>query len=86
MTNNFLRKERNISTLKKEIFFKATRNSKESLLENDDLITPTLAKVYLEQEHYQKAISAYKKLSLKYPKKSSFFADQIKLINKLNKK
>ena len=86
MTNNFLKKQRNISTEKKEIFFKAARNSKQSLVENNDLITPTLAKVYLEQEHYQKAISAYKKLSLKYPKKSSFFAAQIKLINKLNKK
>ena len=59
---------------------------KESLVENNELVTPTLAKVYLEQEHYEKAISAYKKLSLKYPKKNSFFANQIKLINKLNEK
>ena len=84
--DTFLEKKRNFNTHKKEVFFKATENSKESLIENHDLITPTLAKVYLEQEHYEKAISAYKKLILKYPKKSSFFANQIELITKLNKK
>ena len=70
---------------KKELFFKATDIAKESLTENKELITPTLAKVYLEQGYYEKAITAYKKLILKYPKKSSLFANQIKLINKLNK-
>ena len=53
---------------------------------NEELITETLARVYLEQEHFEKAIESYKKLSLKYPKKSSFFADQINLINDLKKK
>ena len=48
-------------------------------------VTETLARVYLEQEHYDKAKSAYKKLSLKYPEKSSFFAGQIELIEKLLK-
>ena len=49
-------------------------------------MTATLAKVYLEQKKYENAIQAYRILSLKYPEKSSFFAEQIKLINKLNKK
>jgi hypothetical protein len=40
----------------------------------------------LEQGHYEKAISAYEKLSLKYPEKNSLFANQIKLINKLKEK
>ena len=84
--DDFLGKEVKISRPKKEAFFKAIDVAKESLIENDDLVTPTLAKVYLEQEHYEKAISAYEKLILKYPKKSSFFAAQIKLINKLNNK
>jgi tetratricopeptide (TPR) repeat protein len=86
LIDNFLGKEVKISRPKKEAFFKAIDVAKESLIENDDLVTPTLAKVYLEQEHYEKAISAYEKLILKYPKKSSFFAAQIKLINKLNNK
>tara|TARA_X000001036_G_C20521907_1_gene742463 strand:- start:123 stop:782 length:660 start_codon:yes stop_codon:yes gene_type:complete len=86
LIDDFIDKEESFSTPKKEVFFKATENSKKSLVENHDLVTPTLAKVYLEQEHYEKAISAYKKLILKYPKKSSFFANQIELITKLNKK
>ena len=42
------------------------------------LMTETLAKVYLEQKKYENAMQAYKILSLKYPEKSGFFADQIK--------
>lgn len=49
------------------------------------LMTETLAKVYLEQKKYENAIQAYKILSLKYPEKSGFFADQIKRIQILQK-
>ena len=52
----------------------------------DELITETLAKIYLKQEKFNKAIKAYEILSLKYPKKSSFFADQIIDIKKLKSK
>ncbi len=45
--------------------------------DNSYLMTETLAKVYLEQKKYQKAIQAYEILILKYPEKSSFFADRI---------
>ena len=41
------------------------------------LMTETLAKVYLEQKKYQKAIQAYEILILKYPEKSTFFANRI---------
>ncbi|MCK0157330.1 hypothetical protein MWU65_09090 [Cellulophaga sp. F20128] len=51
----------------------------------DELMTETLAKVYLEQKKYKKAIQAYKILSLKYPEKSSFFADRIKSVEKIQK-
>ncbi len=47
------------------------------------LMTETLAKVYLQQKNYKKAIQAYKILILKYPEKSGFFADQIRAIEKL---
>ena len=50
------------------------------------LMTETLAKVYLEQKKYESAIKAYRILSLKYPEKSSFFADRIKAIKLLDKK
>ena len=45
--------------------------------DNASLMTETLARVYLEQKKYQKAIQAYEILILKYPEKSSFFADRI---------
>ena len=80
--DRLLEKEIKISKPKKETFFKATDAAKKSVLENYELVTPTLAKVYLEQEHYDKAIEAYEKLILRNPKKSSFFAAQIKLIKK----
>ena len=41
------------------------------------LMTETLARVYLEQKKYSKAIQAYEILILKYPEKSVFFADRI---------
>ncbi|MDC0001693.1 hypothetical protein OAD76_00105, partial [Flavobacteriaceae bacterium] len=49
------------------------------------LMTETLAKVYLEQKKFSNAIKAYEILSLKYPEKSGFFADQIKRIKILQK-
>ncbi|APD06513.1 hypothetical protein UJ101_00982 [Flavobacteriaceae bacterium UJ101] len=57
-----------------------------SITENQNLMTETLAKIYVEQKKYDKAIQAFKILSLKYPEKSGFFADQIKAIKKLDKK
>jgi hypothetical protein len=54
-------------------------------IDKSELMTVTLAKVYLEQKKYKKAIQAYKILSLKYPEKSSFFASQIKLVQKIQK-
>lgn len=53
--------------------------------DSNALMTETLAKVYLEQKKYDNAIKAYQILSLKYPEKSGFFADQIKRIQILQK-
>ena len=59
-------------------------NIKDSLqLDKSELMTETLARVYLEQGKFKKAVQAYRILSLKYPEKSSFFADQIKAVEKL---
>ena len=51
--------------------------------EKTHLMTETLAKVYLEQKKFDKAVQAYEILILKYPEKSSFFAIQISNIKKL---
>ena len=60
-------------------------NIKKSTQDNNDLTTETLAKTYIEQGHYERAIQAYQILSLKYPKKSGFFANQIKNIENILK-
>ena len=58
---------------------KPTSNGFEkSIKDNDFLTTETLAELYCEQGHYERAIQAYNILCLKYPKKSSFFANRIK--------
>ena len=57
--------------------------AEQSTTAHESLMTETLAKVYLEQKNYKKAIQAYKILILKNPEKSGFFADQIRAIEKL---
>lgn len=52
-------------------------NIEKSSQDTSFLMTETLARVYLEQKKYQKAIQAYEILILKYPEKNAFFADRI---------
>ena len=56
-----------------------------SVSESPEFITQTLAQIYINQGHLEKAIEAYEILRLKYPEKSGFFTDQIREIKSLKK-
>lgn len=51
--------------------------------DDESCFTETLAKIYIKQQRYSKALEIIEKLSLKYPKKNAYFADQIRFLEKL---
>jgi hypothetical protein len=55
----------------------------ESRSPDDSYFTETLAKVYTRQKRYEKALEIIRNLSLKYPEKNIYFADQIRFLEKL---
>jgi len=76
--------EKNPRIVPKEILPTATYDlSEESVKESNELITETLAEIYIKQKKYGKAIQIYEKLALKYPQKSIYFADSIEKIKEL---
>lgn len=51
--------------------------------EDESYFTETLAKIYVKQQRYSKALEIIQRLNLKYPKKNAYFADQIRFLEKL---
>ncbi|MBL4704485.1 MAG: hypothetical protein JKY54_08185 [Flavobacteriales bacterium] len=64
-------------------FFSATKMAAASLVDKEEIVTETLAKIYADQGNYSKAISAYQSLGLKFPEKRTFFAGLIRELEKL---
>ena len=60
--------------------------SRLSLVDDSDFVTETLARIYIKQKNYDKAIEIYEKLSLTNPEKKGYFATQIHYLKDLDSK
>ncbi|MDR2622815.1 MAG: tetratricopeptide repeat protein [Dysgonamonadaceae bacterium] len=55
----------------------------EEHVDDSDFFSETLAKIYIKQRKYDKALEIIRKIILFYPEKSSYFADQIQMLEDL---
>ncbi len=67
-------------TLRPEIEETTATEEKDS---EEGYFTETLARIYIKQGRYSKALEIISRLSLQYPKKNAYFADQIRFLQKL---
>ena len=79
--NSFIKNEPQIRPPKAEQINNENK-AKKSAEDHNDLVSETLAAIYIEQILYHKAIDTYEKLSLKFPEKSRYFADLIQSLEK----
>ena len=80
-TVDFVVKEEEISSPTSEQ--DETEESVDEILNDESYFTETLAKIYVKQQRYSKALEIIRKLNLNYPKKNAYFADQIRFLEKL---
>jgi hypothetical protein len=82
--DKFIAENPQISRPKQE-FYNPMTVAQASVVDKENIISETLATIYLNQGYVEKAISVYQKLSLKNPEKSVYFAELIeKAKNKFN--
>ena len=76
LIDKFILENPSISRPKAE-FYNPISVAQNSIIDQENIVSETLAKIYEKQGYMEKAISIYEKLGLKYPKKSRYFAAQI---------
>ena len=81
LIDEFIKKEPGI-TRQKTAFFNPVKVARMSIVDEENIISETLAKIYMDQGLFEKAINTYKKLSLKFPEKSTYFAALIEKAEK----
>jgi len=77
LIDRFISNNPQISKPTRSNFFKPADLAKLSLIEHEDFVTETLAKVYEQQGNLPRAVKIYEQLIVKYPEKKSYFAAQI---------
>ena len=83
LIEQFIKSQPSISRPNKNDFFNPQNEAIESTTDdNDYLVTETLARIHADQGNNLKAIEIYRKLILKFPEKSSYFAARIENLNK----
>ena len=76
LIDKFITENPSISRPKAE-FYNPLTVAQNSIIDHENIVSETLAKIYEQQGYVEKAISIYEKLRLKYPEKSRYFAAQI---------
>ncbi|MBR6445710.1 MAG: tetratricopeptide repeat protein [Prevotella sp.] len=86
LIDNFIQNENGKIRLKEEIDYTPDIDHSSENDENDTeegIFTETLAKIYIKQGRFDKALEIIQRLNLLYPKKNAYFADQIRFLEKL---
>ena len=76
LIDKFILENPSISRPKAE-FYNPISVAQNSIIDQENIVSETLAQIYEQQGYIDKAISIYEKLGLKYPEKSRYFAAQI---------
>lgn len=86
--DSFLEKAADKSISIKDKFPKTTseeehKEQEDNELSQDEFLTETLARIYIKQKKYKQALTIIQRLNLNFPKKSAYFADQIRFLEYL---